>query len=735
MSDVATEARTDKKRRRRRRRGNRGGGGPDGEQGGGKGRFQNEEGGANVRAPSKGKTSRRSRRRRRRAAPVAGLNRRRRLSRSELDDLKAWFNALPDPLLHALYKGMGGQPGRVAEKDRVVQLTVRAVAQGTRMASLLKSCHPRERTALAILLQCGGMAHADELHAELSLSLGGTDREWQKVMLQLANRGLVFASEVKEGQFFYLVPDPLVDHIVEHLDAELAVPTFAHDDIRVRDHRPFAPPLDFSITTLCTYLDQHPARLTQQHEIFKADKQELDEFFAQVWAPNSELFNFHLDFLMIHGLAELRGDRLAVNRDVVEEWLFLDPQDQRDLAFSALGKRFDYAEWVLWAVHSAKGEWVPERPLSALYRRWTRGDDWRTRYGKGEFVATRTAERQSFSFSSLVNCGMLELGEWGQEKFYRLTERAKRLLDPPEDDGFSQFYLTPSFEIMAPAGLAPMLLFRIGEIAELNGCDRANTYKITEIVIERALEKGWRRDDVLDFLRENSQIGLPENVESTLKGWMGHHGDVEFHDCVILTVNKTRIRKLESSRELKPYLLHRFVPGMYAVDRNRIAEIISVLEDQGFQPAKEVTPYPADVDAAAARERLHHLVADARETSDDPTARAKAADLEPSELAAVPGASIKTGPKKSSRKKKHDMPRITPREARKAIDQAIALSMGLDMLYTGKDGTASPVKVVPERMALNPAGEPVMVALDVAANARRTYKLGRIERLKATKRK
>ncbi len=734
MSDVATEARPDKKRRRRRRRNNRGNNAEEGGGGGGKGRFQDEGGGQNVRPPSSGKTARRSRRRRRRAAPVAGLNRRRRLSRSELDDLKTWFTALPDPLLHALYKGMGGQPGRVTDKDRVVQLAVRAVAQGTRMSGMLKTCHPRERTALAILLQAGGLAHADELHAELTLSLGGTDREWQKVMLQLANRGLVFASEERDNQFFYLVPDPLVEHIVEQLDAELAVPTFAHEDILVRDHRPFAPPLDFSITTLCTYLDQHPARLTQQHEIFKADKTELDEFFAQVWAPDSELFNFHLDFLMLHGLAELRGDRLAVNRDVVEEWLFLDAQDQRDLVFSALGKRFGYAEWVLYAVHSAKGEWVPERPLSALYRRWTRGDDWRTRFGKGEYEATRTSERQSFSFSTLVNCGMLELGEWGQEKFYRLTERAKRLLDPPEDDGFTQFYLTPSFEIMAPAGLAPLLLFRIGEIAELNGCDRANTYKITEIVIEHALEKGWRRDDVLDFLRENSQIGLPENVESTLKGWMGHHGDVEFHDCVILTVNKTRIRKLEGSRELKPYLLHRFVPGMYAVDRNRIAEIISILEDQGFQPSKEVTPYPADADAAASRERLHHLVAEAREASDDPTARAREADVEPGDLLPVPGAAIKSGPRKPRKKKGRDTPRLTTREARKAIDQAIALNMALDLRYTGKDGSATPAKVVPERLALNPAGEPVMVALDLASNARRTYKLERIERLKATKR-
>src|SRR5690606_12966550 len=144
--------------------------------------------------------------------------------------------------------------------------------------------------------------------------------------------------------------------------------------------------------------------------------------------------------------------------------------------------------------------WVAERPLVALYRRWRRGEDWRERYQRGMYASARTSERESFSFSPLVRSGILEMGQWGQEKFYRLSPRGKYMLEPSEYDGFQQFDLTPSFEIMAPAGLAHILLFRIAELAELVGCDRANTYKINELSIERALERGWRRDDVLQFL-------------------------------------------------------------------------------------------------------------------------------------------------------------------------------------------------------------------------------------------
>ncbi len=658
-----------RKRRRRRRRNKPGEGeAPPAP----RGRSAEAPQGPSVSVPGSGKNSRRRRSRRRRSAPVAGLTRRRRISRAEAQELSVYLNRMPIPLLTALYKGLGGQPGRVTDQVRVVQLTVRAIAQGKRLGNLLKNAHPRERTALATLIQCGGLAHSDEFHRELSLSLGGQEREWKKVILQLANKGLVVASEERDDQFFYLVPDPLVEHMVEHLDEELKVPIFKHDDVEVKEGRPFSPPLDFSITTLCTYIDQRPPRLTQQQEIFKVHKEEMDAFFAQLWSADSELFHFHIDFLMLHGLVELRGDRLAVNRAVVEEWLALDPQDQRDLIFRALDKRFPYAEWILWAVHSGAGDWVAERPLSALYRRWLRGEDWRKRFHKGEYAATRQSERESFSFAPLVHSGMIELGQWGQEKFYRLTPRARMLLEPPEDDGFSQFYLTPSFEIMAPAGLAPIILFRVGELAELTGCDRANTYKVTEISIERALEKSWRREDVLDFLRENSQTGLPENVEHTLKGWMGHHGDIEFHDCVVLTVHKSRIRKLESLRELKPFLLHRFVPGMYAVDRNRLPKLIELLNELGFQPAKEALLYPGDPEQSAARERLSEMVAEAREVSGDPMARAHAADTQPEDLHPVPGSQVRV-PKK---KKKELPPRVSPQDARSVIDKAIATASG-----------------------------------------------------------
>ncbi|TVQ87387.1 MAG: hypothetical protein EA397_18910 [Deltaproteobacteria bacterium] len=684
-------------------------------------------GGAIASVPASGRNPHKRRNSRaRRSSPGNVTTRRRRLSKSEAREARAWLERMPDSLLGTLYKGLGGQPGRVGSQERLVDLTVKALAQGGRLVGLIKSLHERDRKAISALLQCGGIAHNEELLRELMLSYGGHEREWTKTMNVLAEKGVVFSAANTSSQFFYVVPEPLIDGLVAALGNDLSLPTFEHEDMRITESRPFCPPLEFTLTSLSTYIDQVSPRLTQRQEIYRADKEEMDAFFSQLWEPESELFSFHLDFLMMHGMVELRGEYLALNRDVVEEWLQLEPEDQRDLIFRALDRRFDMAEWVLWAVHAGEGEWVPERPLATLYRRWKRGEDWRQRLQRGQTQSARSSDRDSYSFAPLVRIGLLELGQWGQEKFYRLSPRGKQLLEPAVDDGFRQFYLTPAFEIMAPAGLAPVMLFRIGELAELTGCDRANTYRITETTIERALSRGWRRDDVLQFLRDNSQIGLPENVEKTLKGWIGHRGDVEFHDLTLLTVHRSQIRRLESNKRLKPYLLHRFAPGMYAIDRRRRDEVAKVLADSGFDPSPDVRGYPGDPEQVEARQRLSRLVTEAREDALGPSSRSGTSLVEPDALNPVPGTRSAARAERTS----DQPPKVEPAEARTIIEAAMVASQDLDMVYRARTGQSLTCRIQPQRLAFK-ADAPVLVGLDRETQERRTFMLARIERLRA----
>ncbi|MCA9569344.1 MAG: hypothetical protein KC656_15965, partial [Myxococcales bacterium] len=338
-----------------------------------------------VNLPSSGRNPQRVRgTRSKRTAPRSAAARKRHLSRNQLDQIGDWLRKAPDQLVANLYKGLGGQPNRVATRSRMIQLTVRAIAQGSRISAMLKGANERERKALAALVQAGGIAHAGELHKELGISYGGHAPEWKKTLVTLANKGVVVSSPEADGDFFYVIPEPLLDGVVEALEEDLVLPAFNHEDVRVMDAIPFCPPLDFSITSLATYIDQNAPRLTQRHEIYRHDREEMDAFFNQIWTTDSELFSFHLKFLMMNNMVELRGEYLSLNREVMDEWLQLEAEDQRDLIFRALEDRFPMAEWVLWAIHQATaaddGEdpnhiWVAEQPLVALYRRWRRGED------------------------------------------------------------------------------------------------------------------------------------------------------------------------------------------------------------------------------------------------------------------------------------------------------------------------------------------------------------------------
>lgn len=717
-----------RRRRRRRRKGPRSGGDTNGSPQKG---MRRDLSGPTVNLPATGQApNRRMALHPNRGRPSSSTSRRRRFSRADLEQITGYLSNLPEQYVANLYMGLGGQPDRVPSRDRMIQLTAKALGQDGRMNSLVRGIHQRDRQALSILIQCGGLAHHSELCAELTLSLGGTDKEWTRVLGTLGQKGLLAATDEKDGHFFYLIPQPLMGPLIDALRDDLGLPTFEHEEMRILNQRPFSPPLDFSLTTLSTYIGQHPPRLTQRQEIFKVHKDEMDAFFGQVWDPDSELFSFHIEFLMTNGMVELRGDSLHLNRAAIEEWLQLDPEDQRDLVFHSLNRRLPSAEWLIWAIYDMGGAWVAERPLQALYRRWRRGEDWRDRYRKDQWSSPKTAQREGYSFASLADAGILELGQWGQEKFYRLSSRALRLVEPPEDEGFTQFYLTPSFEIMAPAGMAPILFFRIGELAELTACDRANTYKITEVSIEQALEKGWRREDIFEFLRENSQIGLPENVEDTLRGWCGQRGDVEFHDLTMLSIHRSQIRRLETNRAVKPFLLHRFVPGLYAVDRARMDELKLALNEGGFSVAPQVRAYPDDPAGVDARKRLLDLVSDARAGREDTLTRAHAADTDPSLVNLIPG--TKAVPTKKGRKKKSSLPtRRSPREIQDVVAGAIKDTQNLDMIYVTRSMERKRLIVRPERIATNAQGQQVLVASVISDGGRYSYQVVQIERMDA----
>jgi len=196
----------------------------------------------------------------------------------------------------------------------------------------------------------------------------------------------------------------------------------------------------------------------------------------------------------------------------------------------------------------------------------------------------------------------------------RLSETGRRFLEgaPLGESEVAEgmrFYTQPNFEVLAPAGLPLPVVFRVGQIAEFTSVDRMNTYTLTRESVRDALDRGWRRDELLDFLGGDSAMGLPQNVRSTVEDWMGNHGEVEFHDALVLTVRADREAEVVDILRKRRSLAVRLGPGVYAVPREDRDAVLKLLRNKGYEPSPWLRRYDREAPAGEAPTRLRELLA------------------------------------------------------------------------------------------------------------------------------
>ena len=629
--------------------------------------------------------------------PKSSSLRHQHLNKKNSQALFAYLSKLPEKMVRALYKSTGGQPSRIDSFERIVQLTIKALGQENRLQSLVKDLNTTEKNSLISIIQSGGIAHCTEILGELQQAYGGNQQHWKQALRQLGHLGLLAKSPSKNGFFFYLIPEPLLPFLQHSLSEELKISPFEHSDVQTTERNEFDVPFEFSLVSLATYIEQSRPRLTQQQDIHRQDKDDLNEFFSQLWSPDSHIFDFHLGFLLQHEMLDFQNSELSVVHDVISEWLSLPQLDRNSLVLAEIEQRFNLVEWIFWVLEDAKGKWLPEHPFLSLYRRWLKGDQWRQKFYSDDW-SPEDIDKSTYSFAPLIGLGLLEMGSWGQERFYRLTEKAKTLINPTQTDSFNKFYLTPNFEVVAPVGTNGKILHSLGELADFHSCDRANTFKITVQSIGRAQRNGWQKNNIISFLRQTSQIGLPENVEFTLQKWISSQPEIEFHDVLLITVPRYKIKQFESARELKNFIIHRFTSGLYAIDPRRkeaFSEALAKLEISYGDKIYQYTP-----ENYTRRNRLHELLQEAKEQQLSLVELAQAADTQPEDILYIDD--TENVPKKQNH-------HVSPKQARKICEQAIRAGESLRMLYHTKNNEEQWLIVNPVRLAQSPSGYIVLI--------------------------
>ena len=484
--------------------------------------------------------------------------------------------------------------------DRIVRALATRFSDRKQVRAGLKELDNSHHLALIAIIQAGGIAGGTWLLQEMTASHGKREDFWADVLHGLGRHLLVFGNSHQAPPLFYVLPLPLLEVLASHFTRRLALPRDLGGDVRLSKDTNFNFPVGYSITSVLTYLQQNRLRVTQKGEIFKKNQQEFVGFFANLWGINDagKVLAWHLELMRQLGLLRISDGFLEPHEEWVSEWLDFEPQQRRDLFLSCFESQEPLMPWLLILLADVpEGEWVPIEPLNVMYRRRYMGTVFQKRFLlKSYYLPPSGFYNPMPPLESMAISGLLERGLGPDGSLVRISASGREFMaGKPLGEAVSdvpvQFLLQPNFEILAPAGLPLDQLYRLGEMCEFVSCDRMNRYLLTGDTVRAAVDRGWRRSELLRFLREGAAHGVPQNVDSTVDEWIGDRGEVEFHDALVATIHPAREAVLiDALEELAPGY-RRMAPGVFAMARSARKAVAERLGEAGLNPTPWVRAY------------------------------------------------------------------------------------------------------------------------------------------------
>lgn len=653
-------------------------------------------------------------------------------------DLAGFFRSLPAEILvqyRDRYECEGKTKGEAAPAARAVMEALAdrmAERFGDRhqIREILKGMDKSHHVAIVALLQCRGVAGGTWLLQELTQAHGMSEDVWAEVMHRLGTDLLVFGNSRQSPPLFYIIPAPISRELHHQFKKRLGLTASqAEESIRLSKDTNYRHPVGFSLVSLLTYIRQTRVRVTRKDEIFKKSYEDMLKFFGALWGESDEekVLQWHLDMLRELGLTQQRGGYLESDDLALSEFLAMDARSRRDLYLMSFLQREPLLGWMLDAVRGVDGEgWVPLKRLRALYRRRYMGNVFHRRYvRKTYYLPPSGFYDPNPPLEILQLAGLLESGLSSSGSHVRLSEAGRVFVsgegfDKLEANEAVRFLLQATFDVLAPVGLPLDLLWKLGEVAELRKVDRASTYTLTRDSVRLALDEGWRVGNLLAFLAGGSAVGMPQNVESTLKDWVGRHGDVEFHDALVVTAKEGRGADLLAAVQALGIPFEQLGGRALAIPREERENLLQALRSAGLDPAPRVRVHDLSDDPHHRRGALHALLDESTYTlgeEDEEVVFPARSLVTLGAAAAEGGAAVMAA--RGSRGGRHganrigadlsvkpaaagagDLLRLSPGKKISVIKAAIRLGLDLEVLYpsTGGDDPGGLTRVTPTKV-------------------------------------
>ena len=186
-------------------------------------------------------------------------------------------------------------------------------------------------------------------------------------------------------------------------------------------------------------------------------------------------------------------------------------------------------------------------------------------------------------FDHLAWLGLIEIGRIDRSSAFSITPIGAHVLGIKkikQKTSLKKFMIQPNFEITVFPETSKEILFNLAKFTEIETSDKVSIYLLTKNSVLGAVYRGLDIKWIIEFLQNNSQKEIPQNVLYSLEEWGSGFGEVKFKKGTFLEADEDLTSKIKS--KIEPYIMKEVSPTTIVVKEKDVVSDLINMHDEVF---------------------------------------------------------------------------------------------------------------------------------------------------------